>query len=353
MRKIATSIFACFLVGISFAQNVGIGTTTPIAKLEIVDADDAKNKLLINSGPSTTGFSFSNVLGSYPTLGFNTKYLYNYMGNGFGSFLQFNSADGAMRYWTSANAGVAGAAIASFNNPLSIEANGDTRISGNVGINVGTLSNVKLLVNGSGTGSTTNTIMLRNSSFDTLFRVLDNARTSIGYSGGLFRPLTIQGNGINFYANANDFGGAIFPDASHNLILWSDAAGPGQNVVLQPSWGQVTIGTYTPAAGYKVSVAGKIICTEARVQAQASWPDYVFAEDYQLPSLESVEKFVKQNKHLPNIPPAAEVEKQGFDLGDMNRKLLEKVEQLTLHLIEMEKEIKMAKIEIAELKKRK
>jgi hypothetical protein len=352
MRKIATSIFACFLLGISFAQNVGIGTNTPIAKLEIVDADDGKNKLLINSGANTVGFSFSNI-SNYPTMGFNTRYLYNYMGNGFGSFFQFNPADGAMRYWTSPTAGVAGAPFASYNNPLIIEANGDTRISGNVGINSGILSNVKLLVTGSGTGLATNTFMLRNSNFDTLVRVLDNGRMGIGFNGPSFgRTLNIQG-GTNFYANANDFGGAVFPDANHNLILWSDASGPGQNVVLQPSWGQVTIGTYTPAAGYKVSVAGKIICTEARVQAQASWPDYVFADDYQLPSLESVEKFVKQNKHLPNIPPAAEVEKQGFDLGDMNRKLLEKVEQLTLHLIEMEKEIKMAKTEIAELKKRK
>ncbi len=346
-----TSVMACCITFLSFAQNVGIGTTTPTASLEIVDADNAKNKLLINSGANTVGFSFSNIA-NYPTLGFNTRYLYNYMGNGFGGFFQFNPADGAMKYWTSPTAGVAGAAFTAYNNPLIIDANGDTRINGNVGINSGILANVRFVVNSSSSSSLNSTFMLRNSAGDTLLKMQDNGRMGIGFNGsGYGRTLNIQG-GANYYADATTFGGAVFPDGNHNLIIWSDNQGAGQNVVLQPSWGQVTVGTYTPAAGYKVSVAGKIICTEARVQLQTSWPDYVFADDYQLPSLESVEKFVQQNKHLPNIPAAAEVEKQGFDLGDMNRKLLEKVEQLTLHLIAMEKEIKLAKAEIAELKKK-
>jgi septal ring factor EnvC (AmiA/AmiB activator) len=66
----------------------------------------------------------------------------------------------------------------------------------------------------------------------------------------------------------------------------------------------------------------------------------VFADDYKLKPLEEVEQLIKQNKHLPNIPAASVVEKEGFDLGDMNKRLLEKVEELTLYLIEMKKENK-------------
>ena len=70
-----------------------------------------------------------------------------------------------------------------------------------------------------------------------------------------------------------------------------------------------------------------------------SWPDYVFSENYKLKPLETVEKYVQENKHLPGIPSAENVEENGVDLGMMNAKLLEKVEELTLYLIEQNKRI--------------
>jgi hypothetical protein len=70
----------------------------------------------------------------------------------------------------------------------------------------------------------------------------------------------------------------------------------------------------------------------------ATWPDFVFADDYRLAPLSEVESHIKAKRHLPGIPSAAEVEQGGVSLGDMQAKLLAKVEELTLHLIRLEKE---------------
>jgi len=80
-------------------------------------------------------------------------------------------------------------------------------------------------------------------------------------------------------------------------------------------------------------------------------PDYVFEKEYPLQSLESVGKYVEVNKHLPNIPSAQEIKDKGMDLTEMNVKLLEKVEELTLHMIEMDKELKIQKKQNSHLEK--
>ncbi len=105
--------------------------------------------------------------------------------------------------------------------------------------------------------------------------------------------------------------------------------------------GDVMIGSGAPATGYLLSVNGKVISEEVRValSGTADWPDYVFQNDYKLPSLTELEKFIIQQKHLPGIPAAAEVKNEGFDLGDMNRRLLEKIEELTLYIIQQDKKI--------------
>ncbi len=70
------------------------------------------------------------------------------------------------------------------------------------------------------------------------------------------------------------------------------------------------------------------------------FPDYVFEKDYELMSLETLQKFIDENKHLPNIPTAAQIEENGADLGELNRLLVEKVEELTLYILQMEKRLK-------------
>lgn len=87
-----------------------------------------------------------------------------------------------------------------------------------------------------------------------------------------------------------------------------------------------------------VRVAGNIITKKIKV-TQTPWADFVFADDYKLPPLMEVENYIKSNKHLSEIPSAEEVKKNGIDVGEMNQKLLQKVEELTLYLIQQQKMI--------------
>ncbi len=107
--------------------------------------------------------------------------------------------------------------------------------------------------------------------------------------------------------------------------------------------GNVGIGT-TNTGPYKLAVEGKIGAREIKVTLSNPWADYVFDENYELRSLYSLEQYIKANKHLPGIPSASEVKKAGgVELGDMNVKLLEKIEELTLYVIELKKENKEIK----------
>ncbi len=104
--------------------------------------------------------------------------------------------------------------------------------------------------------------------------------------------------------------------------------------------GKVGIGTTTPDA--KLAVNGNIHTKEVKVDL-IGWADYVFKEDYQLPTLQQVEDHITTKGHLINIPSAAEVAENGIQLGEMNAKLLEKIEELTLYTIAQEKNIKAQK----------
>lgn len=114
--------------------------------------------------------------------------------------------------------------------------------------------------------------------------------------------------------------------------------------------GNLSIGTTESATGYKLSVGGGIMAEEVRVLVEADWPDFVFEPNYNLSSLNDLEKFINKNKHLPNIPSAKEVKENGIDLGDMDAKLLQKIEELTLYVIDIHKENQKLKKEIALLK---
>src|SRR6185312_14242961 len=104
--------------------------------------------------------------------------------------------------------------------------------------------------------------------------------------------------------------------------------------------GLVGIGTTNPCSGStsncKLAVKGAIRANE--VVVDTNWSDYVFDADYRLAPLSDVAAYVKDNHHLPDIPSAAEVADKGVSLGDMQAKLLAKVEELTLHMIQLEKE---------------
>ncbi|OXA94773.1 hypothetical protein B0A66_03320 [Flavobacterium hercynium] len=100
-----------------------------------------------------------------------------------------------------------------------------------------------------------------------------------------------------------------------------------------------------PSSTEKLSVKGKIRSEEIKVEVIV-WPDYVFEDDYKIISLESLEKFIKINKHLPEVPSAKEITENGLELGEMNKVLMKKVEELTLYLIEQNKSLLDQKAQI-------
>ncbi|BFP40635.1 hypothetical protein FGF1_14800 [Flavobacteriaceae bacterium GF1] len=116
--------------------------------------------------------------------------------------------------------------------------------------------------------------------------------------------------------------------------------------------GRVGIGTTNPDA--KLAVKGDIHAQEVKVDLNgAVAPDYVFKEDYDLRSLQEVQDYIKKHGHLPNVPSAKELEENGIELGALNMKLLEKIEELTLYVIELKKQNEQQQEEIEELKKSK
>ena len=110
--------------------------------------------------------------------------------------------------------------------------------------------------------------------------------------------------------------------------------------------GNVTIGTSLTPTAYKLAVGGKIIAEELKVQLQAQWPDYVFNKEYKLPSLAEVEKHILENGHLVNVPSACDIETNGFEVGNMAKIQQEKIEELTLYLIQQNKEIEELKTQM-------
>jgi len=101
--------------------------------------------------------------------------------------------------------------------------------------------------------------------------------------------------------------------------------------------GSVGIGTRQPGE-YKLAVAGTIGARRVKV-TQETWADYVFKPDYKLLPLQDVKKYIEEHKHLPDVPSETEVAKKGLDLGEMNKVLLQKIEELTLHIISQQEEI--------------
>jgi hypothetical protein len=152
--------------------------------------------------------------------------------------------------------------------------------------------------------------------------------TSINFNGN-FDPLNIKGNDTSI--------SKFLPmTADWDLYVGNAFTSDGASLAIKALQnGNVGIGTANATS--KLTVAGNIASREVKVTVDAG-ADFVFEKDYNLPSLDSVDKFIQENKHLPEIASADEMKKDGINLSEMNIKLLQKIEEMTLYMIEMKKE---------------
>ncbi len=112
----------------------------------------------------------------------------------------------------------------------------------------------------------------------------------------------------------------------------------------------IAMGTTAIPSNTKLAVGGKVVCKEVEVTL-TGLPDFVFNDNYKLRSLYEVESFVKENKHLPDVPCEAEVVANGMNVGQMNATLLQKIEELTLYMISLQKENDALKARVSQLEK--
>lgn len=337
--------------------NVGIGTANPDFKLHINSPDNQLMRLTSTNG---TWFDFestnaavgsrvwsighigtSNKFGIYQRDGTNQyRFVVDQNGKvGIGTSSPseqlnvYSPTSGVLtRFATSANGGLSGLRIQGKTNDGS-----DTRF-------VDFFFDPETYTYGFGAGTNSGQLPI-NSGVSQADLVLDTDG-NIQFKG----TTTINGNKIRFsesrgidYEPTLD---AIFFNGYNNgqVAMLSDRDGN--------SWynGNVGIGT-TTTGSHKLAVEGTIGARGVKVEANG-WSDFVFEDTYKLRSLEETEDYISENKHLPEIPNEAEVIENGIDLGGMDAKLLQKIEELTLYLIEQNKEIKAlkAKVEILESK---
>ncbi|MBT2564400.1 hypothetical protein J7E50_06820 [Pedobacter sp. ISL-68] len=203
----------------------------------------------------------------------------------------------------------------SYTNGLAVAPNG------NVGIGT-TDANEKFVVNGN------LKIILDQGNFPSKNVV---SMVALGYSGNTgaknwaLRSVYQYGNGVGNNADGGDLD--VIKSLDGSLILATKTDGTAM--------GNIGIGTTNPSE--RLSVNGKIKANEIRVDGNGQ-PDYVFEEGYKISSLKETEQYIKLNKHLPEVPSAAEAAENGIALGEMNKLLLKKIEELTLHLIEKDKQ---------------
>lgn len=263
------------------------------------------------------GFRFWNGSNNYKIhMGNSTEYKYGPVTD---YSIKTNMSNTTGRGWTWGAVGLV--PIAALNTSGDFQLARNLTVLGNLGIGT-TSPQGKLHVS---TGTSGDAILLLEADTDNN-NELDNPLIQLRQDSGLV--------GANIGFSSENFGENVFGIGTKytSTERWD-------TFVINTQTGNVGIGTTSPDA--KLAVKGDIHAEEVKVDLSVPGPDYVFKEGYDLRTLEETQDYIKEHGHLPNIPSAKEMEKNGVELGTMNMKLLEKIEELTLYTLEQEEKLNL------------
>jgi hypothetical protein len=316
------------------AGGIGIGTTSPTFPLYVTSSTDLRSAYFYNTTSSAS-----------PTYGIYAGAFGTGAGDKRGG--SFDAVGG-----TGTNMGIRATASGGATNYAAYFAAGDVYAADNVGIGIDNPS-YPLQVSTSAVSRAGHFNNTYNSTTATYGVYANNTTPGTGSGYGVYGSASgADGSnyGVRGFASAGDANYAVYGNASGGSSTTPAYGVYGTASGSENYWAgyfagttyssTLRIGTLDAASGYIVSVGGKVICEEVKVQLEAAWPDYVFDEKYDLTSMDELEKSIKEDKHLPGMPSAKEIEEQkGFLVGDMQAKLLEKVEEQALYILQLKKEI--------------
>lgn len=356
----------------SNSGNVGIGIINSTkAKLDIASA----NTTTALFGSTSTGISLQQ---NWPTIGFNQyrddANVQRYMGNGYAMGNFMNPSTGSL-FWHSIATGNAADPTPGETQLMSLDRYGVLRTNGlnststTASLYIDGSFNVTPIAGGNADDGTLRIYSPMNALTST-FRYLSfdkesiQARRSSFISGKAEQNLKLNpfGGNVGIGTGGNSItstlfvvkstssfdGTAVFKGTTHfthfhyagNEDTYIRGGKDGSAVILNdvPN-GKVGIGRFPTV--YQLEVNGTAKANEVIVET--GWADYVFEQGYKLKSIDELEAFVKENKHLPNIPKASDIEKYGLKVGETNKVMMEKIEELALYIIQLKKEIDLLK----------
>ena len=274
--------------------NIGIGTEKPEAKLDLT------------GGPNWGGFNKAIHIPINHAVHFDAGT------NQFGLVAQNNELNVVLSSGSSTPFGGSFAKLITLL-PKKMIIEGDLEVKGRLISQGSTGSNIN-----AGISTSIPVITSSASGFENVLQGLSNNNGNLGL-------------GVSSPVNKLDIAGGLAIGSSYSGNLTA----PDNGAIIE---GNVGIGTATPDPNYKLNVFGKIKAQELYLTAK-KWPDYVFEKDFELRSLTEVEKHIQKYKHLPGIPSEKEIQDGGVAVVDMQAKLLQKIEELTLYIIEQNKRL--------------
>lgn len=326
----------------------GFNVADPNARLHI-NADAGEDALRVQVGNITKLFVSSNggvSVGGATTPPVNGLYVTGSIGLGTTSpqvKLHISGTDEVLRldgtnpYMQFFSGAVAKSYIQSAGNDFKLGTVG-TNSTGKVQITTGSSVAMTLKSGKVGIGATSPSALLHLKGSNEVLRIEGTDAFIQFYDGTVAKSF--------IWRTGNDFKIGTSTGNSAGKLIFGTAGG-GDQVFIVPD-GTVGIGT-SATAGYKLAVDGKVVCEELKVKLSQNWPDYVFASEYKLPSLSEVEKSIQANKHLPGIPSAKEIHEDGINVGEMQKLMVQKIEELTLYVIDLQKQNDELKVKMAAL----